>query len=166
MEDDSRHISRFERRRRRLPHWEEPGATYFLTFTLRRPPAVDLTQPELATAIIDALLFHDCKRYTLYDYTVMSDHVHVILQPVVTSGKTERLSRIVHGLKSWLSNEINRLVGRTGVLWQDETYDHIIRDDADYQEKAGYIWDNPHRDGLVPLGEEWPWWGKGSGRHL
>jgi putative transposase len=48
------------------------------------------------------------------------------------------------------------------VLWQDESYDHIIRNEADYREKARYIWENPVRRGLVADPATWPWWGCGQ----
>jgi len=160
---DNEHISAFERRLRHLPHWEEPGATYFITFALRRPATVDLTQPDIGQLIVEALRHFDGERYLLYDYTVMPDHVHFILRPLGPPGKSERLSRITQSLKGWLAYRINRLCGGSGPLWQDESYDHIIRNEADHQETAGYILDNPSRRGLISDPIEWPWWGKGSG---
>ena len=156
----------FTRRRRHLPHWEEPGATYFITPTLRRPAAVDLTRPDLGPIIVGALLFHDEKRYWLYDYTVMPNHAHAILKPIDRDGKCEPLWRITHSLKSWSAQEINRLVGRQGSLWEEETYSRILRDGREYQERAKYILDNPHTAGLIEDPTEWPWWGRGSGRLL
>jgi REP element-mobilizing transposase RayT len=158
-----RYINGFRKRSRHLPHWEDPGATYFITFTLRKPAQVDLTQPRIARLIVNALRFLDGDRYLLYDYTVMPDHVHAIIQPMAEGSSAESLSRITHSLKSWLAHKINELCGRRGPLWQDETYDHIIRNQADYQETAAYILDNAPRKGLVEQATDWPWWGKGSG---
>ena len=158
-----RYAEGFEKRSRHLPHWEEPGAAYFITFALRRPPAVDLTTPRIAPLVVEHLHHFDGERYLLYDYTVMPDHVHVILKPLTDGAKAVSLSRIMHGIKSWLAHRINQLSGRKGPLWQDESYDHIIRDEADYQSRAKYILENPHTDGLIDDPTEWPWWGKGSG---
>ena len=156
-------LTQFERRKRHLPHWEEPGATYFLRFGLQQPATVDLTRPEIAQVVIDALHFFDGRRYWLYDYTVMPDHVHAILKPIVREGKTEYLWRIMQNLKSWTARRINRKLGRSGRLWVAETYDHIIRDEADYQRLAEYVLQNPYDKGLIADPTEWPWWGKGSG---
>jgi REP element-mobilizing transposase RayT len=112
--------------------------------------------------VVDALRFHNGKRYLLYDCTVMPDHVHAVLKPLAVDGKTERLSRIMHSIKSWLAHEINQRVGGSGRLWQDETYDHLLRNEADYQEKAAYIYDNPRRAGLTDDPAKWPWWGNGQ----
>ncbi|HJN17400.1 MAG TPA: transposase [Armatimonadota bacterium] len=146
-----------------MPHWEEPGATYFLRFGLQRPAVVDLTVPEIGRLVVGALKHWDGDRYVLYDYTVMPDHVHAILRPIVDAHSAEQLSRILGPLKGWLARQINALVGRQGPLWQAETYDHIIRDDADYLARAGYIFDNPHTEGLIADPLDWPWWGRGSG---
>lgn len=163
--DDSGYIRRFERRRRFLPHLEEPGATYVLTFCLASPNIVCLSRADIAPVVIEALVHRDREQYILYDYVVMPDHVHLIMKPYVVKGGSRRLSRILQSLKAWTSRRINEVLGRRGPLWQPETYDHIIDGLAEYQKWSAYIHDNPHRKGLVAEGEGWPWWGKGSGRY-
>jgi REP element-mobilizing transposase RayT len=161
--DQTDSISQFERRRRHLPHWEEPGATYFLTLCVKRGVEIDLTWPALARLVIDALRHFDDDHYWLYDYTIMPDHVHVILKPIVREARTKHLWRILQSLKAWTARRINEQLARFGPVWQDETYDHIIRDRHDYENAAGYIYQNPCTDGLVADPADWPWWGKGSG---
>ncbi len=163
MPSESKHLSQFQRRKRYLPHWEGPGETYFITFGLLRPPAVDLTDERIGNLVVGALRFFDGKRYLLLDYTVMPDHVHLILKPLVCDGQAETLARITHSLKSWLAHRINDIVGRTGPLWHEETYDRVLRDEEDYREKAAYIFNNSRRKGLVDDPAQWPWWGRGSG---
>jgi len=152
----------FTRRRRHLPHWEEPGATYFVRFRLLRQ-VVDLTGADIAPLVIEGLRFPDGVRYWLYDYTVMPDHAHAILKPVVRDGTTEPLGDIMGSVKKWTARRINSRIGRRGPLWQDETYNHIIQSRAEYAAWAEYILQNPHVAGLIGEATEWPWWGKGSG---
>jgi len=161
---DDRLLTQFEKRKRDLPHWEGPGETYVLRFSVWRFVDVDLTRPHLAPLIIEALRFHDGDRYLLYDYTVMPRHVHAILKPIVRDGKTERLGKIIGDLKSWTAREINRALGRRGPFWRDERHDRIIRNEAEYQEWAQYILENAKQAGLVEQSLDWPWWGKGSGQ--
>jgi len=158
----SRFIEGFDVSQGNLPHWEDPGATYFLRFSLRRPPVVDLSTPEYGALVVDALRFLDGTRYYLFDYTVMPDHVHAILKPIPRAGQAERVSRLMENVKRWTANRINERLGRAGAVWQSETYDHILRNHEDYLEKAAYILDNPRRAGLVDDPRDWPWWGKGS----
>lgn len=153
----------FSRRQRRLPHWENPGATYFLRFSLPDSAVCDLSDARLAPIIIGALRFFAGQRYLLFEYSVMPDHVHVLLKPLQRDdGTWEPLGRITHSIKSWTANQINGLLGRRGTLWQDETYDHAVRSEDDRRECAWYIWMNPVNEGLVRHPLEWPWSGNGQ----
>lgn len=155
-------VTRFRITRRRLPHWEEPGATYFVTFRLDDSATVDLSRSDIAPVIIGAIRHFNGVRYRLYDYTVMPDHVHMVIQPEVLGDASEPLYRIMHSIKSWSATQINQRLGRRGRLWRDESYDHIVRNETDYHEKARYIWENPARQGLAPDPADWAWWGHGQ----
>ena len=155
-------VTEFRKRRRHLPHWEEPGGTYFVTFTLKRPGLCDLTRPDLAGVVIAALRHFHRIRLRLYDYTVMPDHAHAILQPIPRDEATEELHRLLGSIKGWSARTTNGILRRRGALWLHESYDHLIRDEADYVLRARYIWENPVCKGLVEQAEDWPWWGRGD----
>jgi len=159
--DDPDHVRRFRKTRRHLPHWQAPGASHFLTFTLLDPGVCDLTDGRLAPIIIDALQHWHRERYVLHDYTVMPDHVHVLLQPAKTAAGWVSLRKITHSLKTWTARQANEAIGRKGTLGQDETFDHVVRDRREFNEIAHYIWMNPVRAGLVERPTDWPWWGRG-----
>jgi REP element-mobilizing transposase RayT len=163
MPSNTRLISSFEVTHGKLPHWEGVGAAYFVCFALRKPAVVDLTSPEIGPVVVEALRHQDGARYLLFDYVVMPDHLHMILRPATADGTSERVTTILHDLKHWLAHALNRQVGRRGPLWQVESYDHLLRNYDDYLEKARYIYENPHRAGLVDDPARWPWWGQGSG---
>ncbi|MEN6547532.1 MAG: transposase [Armatimonadia bacterium] len=114
--------------------------------------------------LIDSLLYFDVSRYVLFDYVVMPDHVHMIIEPVVCDGRAERITHVMRSLKSWTAKRINEMKGRRGPVWQEDAYDHIIRNGEDYLEKSTYIFNNPMVAGLVRNPADWPWWGRGSGR--
>ncbi|MBI3194746.1 MAG: transposase [Ignavibacteriae bacterium] len=156
-----RKISEFTIHRRHLPHWELPGATYFVTFTLKDRSFFDLTIVDYATIILKTLAYYFNKRYFLYDHTVMPDHVHLIIQPIEHDGCVEPLGDILGDIKSYSAKKINGRLGRKGSLWLDESYDRIIRDEAEYLEKANYIFQNPVNAGLVDDGAKWKWWSPG-----
>jgi hypothetical protein len=44
-----------------------------------------------------------------------------------------------------------------GVLWQENFFDHRLRQDESFEEKAVYIRRNPLVKGLCSKPEEWPW---------
>ena len=156
-----RYIDEFTIHRRHLPHWELPGAAYFVTFTLKDPTLCDLSRDDIAPIILEAFSYYANKRYYLCDHTVMPDHAHAILQPIVKLGKVEALGEITGDIKGYTAHKINDMLGRRGPLWLDESYDRIIRDQKEYEEKARYMFENPVKAGLIERSEDWKWWRAG-----
>jgi hypothetical protein len=48
-------------------------------------------------------------------------------------------------------------MNRFGPLWQDESFDRVLRSDEDVRKKADYICANPVRAGLVSSEDQYPW---------
>jgi len=65
------------------------------------------------------------------------------------------LSAIMHSLKSYTANQINKHLGRKGQLWQHESYDHWVRDEDELMRIAEYIALNPVRAGLAREAPDW-----------
>jgi REP element-mobilizing transposase RayT len=136
--------------KRNLPHLQAREATYFVTFRCRK----GVTLPETARELtLSAIRYWDGKRIDLDGAVVMPDHVHAMFR--VTDAST--LSEIMHSIKSFSSNQVNRLIGRKGQLWLDETFDHIIRHELEWEEKLGYIRQNPVKNNLAASPEDYSW---------
>ena len=90
---------------------------------------------------------------------VMPDHVHMIFTPLVDVEKSEifSLARITKGIKGTSAHLINRQLGRTGQVWQEESFDRVLRLSEKLDEKITYILDNPVRKQLVPSPEKYFW---------
>jgi putative transposase len=108
--------------------------------------------------VMDTLRHWDRLKWTIYAAVVLVDHVHVLAQPLPKGedGAFD-LAEIIHSVKSFSSQKINRLRGSVGSLWQDERYDRIIRDEAEFLEKWQYMRNNPSKDGWDSQPEEYPW---------
>jgi REP element-mobilizing transposase RayT len=136
--------------RRHLPHFEKNGRTYFVTFTTMNR----MVLPEAARDIVLACCTHDHDlTYWLHTAVVMPDHVHMLFTPL----EEWTLSRIMRRVKGVSSRHINQLLTRTGPLWQDESFDRILRSDEDVRRTGEYIAENPVRAGLVKSADEYPW---------
>jgi putative transposase len=137
--------------RNRLPHWRLAGSIYFVTWALKdRVTTLNNGEVEL---VANALEYFHLKRYRLFGYCVMDDHVHVLLEPFEGYG----LEQILHSLKSFTAHEINRRRGTTGAVWQKASYDRIMRDEAEVLEKLQYMLNNPlERWGIHDY--EWAKW--------
>ena len=62
---------------------------------------------------------------------VMPDHVHLIFR--IPGGLS--LSAVLQSLKGYSARAINALLGRKGPFWLDESFDHIIRHEQEWEEK-------------------------------
>ena len=50
------------------------------------------------------------------------------------------------------------MLGHTGQpFWQDESYDRLVRDEAEFQRITRYIEMNPVKAGLAAKPEDFPW---------
>jgi REP element-mobilizing transposase RayT len=105
-----------------------------------------LRNPAVSKIVAESLHFFDATRYALGDYVVMPNHVHLL----VTPHQGYELSGILHSWKSYSAKTINRHLNRAGKLWQEESYDHIVRSAAQLEHFRRYIAANPVKAGLRP----------------
>jgi putative transposase len=132
--------------RRDLPHWQRGGSTYFITF---RTATTTLTDSE-RQIVMESCQFIHTRRAWVSIAVVMPDHVYLLLKPMrLSSGEWLSLSSILHSVKSFTAHRIQKQRGHHGPLWQDESYDRIVRDAEEFDEKREYIRLNPVRAGLV-----------------
>lgn len=113
-----------------------------------------LKEPGVAKCVIDALqrTASELNFFRLHAYVVMPNHVHILLEPNVP------LSRITHRVKGTSGRAANQILGREGKrFWQDESFDHWVRNGAELLRIKSYIEQNPVKAGLVKSPEAWPW---------
>lgn len=84
---------------------------------------------------------------------IMPDHLHFVAQL-----KDTTLSRLMHSLKSYTSNEINKILGRYSHVWDRHYYESGIRGEQALIEKVEYCLKNPERKGLVEDFREYSYW--------
>jgi REP element-mobilizing transposase RayT len=114
-----------------------------------------LRRDDCARAVADQLRRGDGVGYHIAAWVVMPNHVHVLVGPVGT-GRVE-LTRATRAWKGASARAINLQLGRTGALWQRESFDRWIRDDAHFRTVAAYIAQNPVKAGLCRRAEDWRW---------
>lgn len=177
---------------RTLPHWQQVGCTYFVTFRLadslpqetlrqwqaehdaglRQHPAPHtdgeqrefherfsermqqwldagygecwLRKPDISAVVEEALKHFSGERYVLNAYVIMPNHVHVL----VTPHSVWRLDQIIHSWKSYSANQINKTLSRGGPVWQEEYFDHVVRNERSLDRFEAYIRQNPSQAGL------------------
>jgi hypothetical protein len=95
--------------------------------------------PAHARIMADALHHFDGDRYTLGDYVIMPNHVHLL----VGGMQRETMLAQVESWKKWTAMQINRAIGSRGRFWQDESFDHLVRSADAFQKFRRYIAENP-----------------------
>lgn len=170
--------------RRRLPHLYETGVPVFLTWRLhgslppnrRFPPdaltsgqafaAMDrlldeartgpfhLRHPAVANMLVEAIN-HNANtlgHYALHAFAVMPNHVHLLATPSVV------LPILTKSLKSITAKRGNAILALTGnPFWQEESYDHLVRQEKEFDRILNYIEDNPVRAGLAACASQYRW---------
>jgi REP element-mobilizing transposase RayT len=180
---DPRSLPRAEvRGRGDLPHLFKEGCTYFVTFCLadavpdrlKRRRKIEetaseltlaehfdvehsagcriLVQPTIAAMVEKSLLHFQGDRYAMSAWCVMPNHVHVVVTPY---GKFS-LSSVLHSWKSFTAHKINKVLGSKGKVWQEESFDHLVRHEKAFAEFVAYTERNPVMAGLCKQPEDWP----------
>ena len=149
-----------DRRNIRLSEYDynSPGA-YFLTICVENrkcllsrivgtglldSPSVELLPyGQIAAKYINQLNdFYE--HLSVESYVIMPNHIHILLRilegpsgtPVPTS-QNSIVSRFVSTLKRFCNKEYGKNI------WQARSYDHVIRDQADFDQHLQYIYENP-----------------------
>ncbi len=89
----------------------------------------------------------------------MPDHVHLIFTPLLDGAILEvvSLARVTKAIKGASAHLINRRLGRRGTVWQEESFDRVLRFSEKLDEKVEYVLNNPVRRGLVVNHEDYRW---------
>lgn len=72
----------------------------------------------------------------------MPNHVHAVIRPL----EKKKLEKIFQSIKSYSSRRIRG----EGTVWQEESYDTIIRDEEHFFRALDYIRANPKKANLRP----------------
>jgi len=141
--------------RRRLPHYQKPDCSIFVTFC-------KLIRDSFPDAVRDLILSHCLhdhgKRINLQAAVVMPDHVHLLLTPLPDEqGWPYSLPFILKMIKGTSARSANKLLGACGPVWQEESFDHMLRSEGSFQDKLEYIRQNPVRRNLVARPEDYRW---------
>jgi REP element-mobilizing transposase RayT len=112
----------------------------------------------IAAVVAESLHHLDNRKYELDAFCIMPNHGHLVFKPLPKAdGRYHAMSAIMHSIKSFTANKANSLLGREGAFWQGESYDHVVRNEAEWRRIVNYVLNNPVAAGLVPRREDWKW---------
>lgn len=170
--------------RRRLPHFHPNHRYLFLTWRLWHSLPSHLTKPaanltpgqsfvttdrlldsqtsgplwlqdhRIADLVCTAILHGERSRrfYDLSAWVIMPNHIHLVILPLVP------VPVLMRWLKGSTARAANQLLGRTGQpFWQDESFDHYLRNLVELEHTIAYVEENPVSAGLVSFSKHWHW---------
>jgi REP element-mobilizing transposase RayT len=111
--------------------------------------ACHLRNPAIAEDVAATLRHFDDRRYRLFAWCVMPNHVHVVVQLL----PGQELAEVIHSWKSFSAKQANTVLGRQGSFWQREYYDHLIRNEGELERSIRYVAENPEKANL----KDWKW---------
>ena len=87
-------------------------------------------------------------------FCIMPNHVHLLVQlPDEEGFSFVRMMQLLKGRSAYVAN---RILGRRGGFWQQESYDHLVRAGQEWTRIKDYILNKPVKAGLVASWEKWP----------
>jgi len=121
---------------------------YFITVCCQQRGRNEVANATLAPALIDTIK-HRNERQVWYVHiaVIMPDHVHLI---ITFSRIDTRTQTIVSKWKEWTAKSL-------GIRWQRDFFEHRLRKEESFREKADYVLGNPVRAGLAEPPEDWPY---------
>jgi REP element-mobilizing transposase RayT len=157
-EGPSRMQPRYEYRRR-LPHYQKDDHPLFVTFTTFHRWILPVPARRL---VLDCCLKENGVKIELHAAVVMPDHVHLIYSPLRREdGWSYSLPEVVHAIKGRSARLINVALRRSGHVWQEECFDHVLRSNDRLVDRVEYVCLNPVRARLVRNEAEYEWSWKG-----
>jgi REP element-mobilizing transposase RayT len=146
--------------RRRLPHYQKDFHPLFVTFTTDRRWELP---PVARDIVFDCCLKENTHRFDLHAAVVMPDHVHLIYSPLRRDdGWSYTLPETMKAIKGRSARFINIALKRSGPVWQEEFFDHVLRSNDSLVDRVDYVCQNPVRAGLVRQESEYKWIWKGQ----
>ena len=129
------------------PPWVSSGKTFFITICCTQRHQNQLACPT-AFAVMTAALEHYVDSHRLWAdlFLVMPDHPHAL----PSFPPDEQMEKVIRDWKRFVAKQ-------TGIVWQAGFFDHRLRSDESYEEKAHYIRMNPVRAGLAAEPQDWPY---------
>ncbi|MFZ5920143.1 MAG: REP-associated tyrosine transposase [Chloroflexota bacterium] len=133
-----------------------PGSAVFITQVVQYREPV-FRDPENVNLLLEIL--RNVKRlhpFSMLGYVFLPEHLHLAFQPTGASN----FSDIMHSLKPNFTKAYKKLIGleqsQPMKFWQKRFWDHIIRDDRDFENHLHYIHYNPVKHGYVKDPRDWP----------
>jgi REP element-mobilizing transposase RayT len=147
--------------RKKLPHerpaWVPDSSRYFITINVKARDINTLCVPGVADRLLESVPAYEQRMaWYVYAMMIMPDHIHL----VASFSREPGLRNTIQSWKRYFARSL-------GIVWQSDFFEHRLRNEAEFDEKLGYVLHNPMRKKLADRLSAWPhWFARGDWRHL
>jgi REP element-mobilizing transposase RayT len=128
------------------PAWVPDGAVFHIRVRCE-PGSPPLTDMVIGNALLSSVrLLVERQKWSCFLFLAMPDHIHALLS-------FSRFLSMGRAIADWKRFHCTH----SGILWQENYFDHRIRSGAEFEEKHSYILRNPVVKGLCREPNDWPW---------
>jgi len=129
------------------PAWVPDSAFFHIRIRLDNKSSRSLVDGPMPEALLESIrIYRQLLKWSCLLAVILPDHLHALM----SFGREHGMSTVVGNWKAY-HKRIN------GVQWQDNFFDHRIRNHSELTEKYYYIARNPVALGLCGSPEEWKW---------
>jgi len=138
-----------------------PGGTYFFTVNLLQRSGNDLLvrHIDLLREVVASVRKHH--PLIIHAWVVLPDHLHCVIE--LPEGDADfalrwRLIKMNFSKSLPKTESISAVRQRRGErgIWQRRYWEHLIRDERDFQAHVDYVHINPYKHGWVQRVADWP----------
>jgi len=129
-----------------------PGATYFITNVTKERIKLFRNEQNINLFFDKLNSVEEYYPFKLHAYVLLLDHFHFLIQPLDCN-----ISKLMQSLQRNFTNDfksLNRL--KKANLWQIRFWDHIVRNEIEFERLFDYVHYNPVKHRLVAKPEDWP----------
>jgi putative transposase len=130
------------------PPWIDPSReVWFITICCAVRGVNVLAVPGVGQRVLESVAYRtQLGHWHAHLFLLMPDHCHAL----ISFPREGVMKKTISSWKRWTASQY-------GVSWQADFFDHRLRGDEGFKQKAGYILENPVRAGLVKRPEDWPY---------
>jgi len=139
-----------------------PGGTYFFTVNLSQRGGNQLLVQHIDALREAVRIVRRVHPFLIHAWVVLPDHMHCVIELPPTDTNFALRWRLIKqvfskGLPTAERLSSSRRKRNERGIWQRRFWEHLIRDDADYQAHMDYVHINPLKHGLVKRVTDWPY---------
>ncbi len=123
-----------------------------------KPSTINLSSDKNKNIIENALQYWVGKRIENHAFCIMPNHIHWVLtiKKMNNEIKQNYLQDILHSIKLYTANRINKIEHQNGQFWEHESFDTTLRSIEHFYNAMNYTLQNPVSAGIVKNWKDWP----------